>query len=689
MPAAPLLRAPGRTEGTGMPRKTLSAARHAAALPEAAVLPEAAMTRRTFAAGLAAAGLGASLIGLLSARAAFAGDAAATPPATAATATAAPPSAAPVWHTGGALIGKPKYADDFTHFDYVNPAAPKGGLVRLSAEGTFDTYNFVIPKGTPAAGIGLIYDTLMAPSFDESSSEYGLIAAALAYPDDYSWVKYRLRPEARWQDGTPITPQDVVWSFRVLTENNPQQQYYYRHVTRAEVTGSDEVTFTFDQAGNRELPHIVGQIYILPQHWWEGTDAKGRKRDITASTLEPPLGSGAYRIKSAVPGRSIAYERVSDYWGEKLPVNIGSNNFDQIRYEYFRDDTSELEAFKADQFDWRVEVSAKTWATGYNFPAVRDGKVVLELFPTRGSGIMVGFVPNLRRAQFQDPRVRRALNLALNYERMNRILFFGQYQRINSYFYGTELASSGLPQGRELEILNDVKAKVPAGSIPDSVFTTPYANPVAETPATERANFEQAMKLLAEAGWVMKDGKLVNATTGQPFRIEFLLNGPTFERVGLQYKQSLDRLGIDLTLRTVDSSQYVNRVRAQDFDMIYTGWPQSLSPGNEQRGFFGSDAADQPGSQNYAGIRNPAVDQLIERIIYARDREDLLAATHALDRVLLAEDYVIPGWTLPATRVARWNRFAHPEKLPDYSDGFPSIWWFDTALAEKIGRIPQ
>ncbi|WP_334175725.1 extracellular solute-binding protein [Pseudoxanthobacter sp.] len=659
-----------------MPRKTPSAAR------------PAAVTRRSFTTGL---GLGLSALVLARPAGALAqqAGAAAQPAATAAPAPAAAAPAGPVWHTGGALIGKPRYGDDFRHFDYVNPDAPKGGLVRLSADGTFDTYNFVIPKGTPAAGLGLIYDTLMTPSLDESSSEYGLLAAALAYPDDYSWVKYRLRPEARWHDGTPVTPEDVVWSFEVLTRNNPQQQYYYRHVTKAEVTGKDEITFTFDQAGNRELPHIVGQVSVFPKHWWEGTDDKGRKRDITAGTLEPPLGSGAYRIGSAVPGRTITYERVADYWGANLPVNIGANNFDAIRYDYFRDDTAELEAFKADQFDWRVESSAKTWATAYDFPAVKDGKVVLELFPTRGSGIMVGFIPNLRRAQFQDPRVRRALNLALNYERMNRILFFGQYQRINSYFYGTELASGGLPQGRELEILTEVRAKAPAGSIPDSVFTTPYTNPVAETPAAERANFEQAMKLLNEAGYVMKGGQLVNAGTGQPFRIEFLLNGPTFERVGLQYKQSLARLGIELTLRTVDSSQYVNRVRAQDFDVIYTGWPQSLSPGNEQRAFFGSDSAGEAGSPNYAGIRNPAVDLLIDRIIYARDRDDLVAATHALDRVLLAEDYVIPGWTLPATRVARWNRFAHPERLPDYADGFPSIWWFDTALAGKIGRIPQ
>lgn len=629
----------------------------------------------------------------LSAAPAFAADQTPATPAPSAGATgtsAAAPNAADVkWRHGTALVGEPKYPADFKHFDYVNPAAPKGGLVRLSAEGTFDTFNFVVPRGNLADGLGLLYDTLTTSSLDEPYSEYGLLADSLSYPPDFSSVKYHLRPEAKWQDGTPVTPEDVVWSFEVLTKNNPQQQFYYRHVKSAAATGPNEVTFTFDQAGNRELPQIVGQLLVMPKHWWEGTDAKGRKRDITAGSLEPPLGSGPYKIKTMVPGRSITYERDPNYWGRDLPVNVGTNNFDEIRYDYYRDDVAELEAFKADQFDWRVEASAKTWATAYDFPAVKDGKVVLEMFPTRGSGVMVGFIPNLRRAEFQDPRVRRALNLALNFESMNRILFFGQYQRINSYFYGTDLAASGLPTGRELEILNEVKASVPPGTIPDSVFTTPYSNPTAPDVDSERDNLKKALDLLQAAGWELKGRQLVNVKTGQPFTAEFLINGPTFERVGLQFKQALSRIGINLTLRTVDSSQYVNRVRSHDFDLIYGGWPQSLSPGNEQRGFFGSDSADEDGSQNYAGIKNAAVDKLIDKVIYAKDRDDLVAATHALDRVLLANDYVVPGWTLPASRVARWNRFAHPNPLPQYSTGFPTTWWYDQALAAKIGRAPQ
>ncbi|MEZ5841469.1 MAG: extracellular solute-binding protein [Hyphomicrobiales bacterium] len=587
----------------------------------------------------------------------------------------------PAFQHATALIGAPKYPADFKHFDYVNPDAPKGGIARFSDTGTFDSLNFVIPKGTTPLGIGLIYDTLMTSSLDEASTMYGLLAESVRHPDDYSSATFRLRPDARWQDGQPVTAEDVVWSFEVLTANNPQQAFYYQHVTKAEITGEGEVTFTFDQPGNRELPHIVGQLIVLPKHWWTGVDGKGKPRDITAGTLEAPLGSGAYRVKSVVAGRTISYERVADYWGASLPVNVGSNNLDEIRYEYFRDDTVELEAFKADQYDWREENTAKNWATAYDIPAVRDGRVVLEKFPERGRGLMVGFIPNGRLAKFADPQVRRALDFALDFEEMNRTIFFDQYSRIDSYFFGTELAASGLPEGKELEILEPLRDRVPA-----EVFTTAFTNPVTPDQNAARGNLREAVKLLTAAGYEIQKGKMVEKATGKPFTIEFLLNGPTFERVGLRYKESLARIGIDLSLRTVDSSQYVNRVRNNDFEMIYTGWAQSLSPGNEQRDFFGAAAADRDGSRNYAGIKNPAIDALIDRVIYASDRDDLIAATRALDRVLLWNHYVVPGWTLPATRVARWDRFSHPETLPLYSHGFPTIWWWDEAKAAKAGR---
>ncbi|MEW6254346.1 MAG: extracellular solute-binding protein [Pseudomonadota bacterium] len=581
------------------------------------------------------------------------------------------------------LLGTPKYPADFAHFDYVNPQAPKGGLVRFAESGTFDSFNAIIPRGAIASGIGLIYDTLTTQSRDEVATAYGLIAESLSYPDDFSSVTYRLRKDARWHDGTPITPDDVVWSFDVITKNSPGQAFYYRHVKDVEKTGEREVTFTFDQGGNRELPQIVGEMMVLPKHWWTGMDGAGRKRDISQGTLEPPLGSGAYRVKSFVPGRTVSYERVKDYWGKDLPVNVGSNNFDEIRYEYFRDDTVELEAFKADQYDFRVETSAKNWATAYDFPAKAEGRVVLETFENKSSGVMQAFVPNLRRAKFQDQRVRRALNYALDFEGMNRTLFFDQYTRINSYFSGTELASSGTPKGLELEILNTVKDKVPP-----EVFTKAYNNPTNASEEARRSNLRAAFDLLKQAGYQVKGKQLVDPK-GEPFTIEILINSPAFERVALFYKPGLERLGIAVSVRMVDSSQYINRVRARDFDMIIAAWGQSLSPGNEQRDFWGSESAKRDGSRNYAGISNPAVDALIDKVIYARTREELVASTHALDRVLLWNDYVIPAWTLRFTRTARWDRFARPAKLPQYSYEFPTIWWWDAARAAKIGTPPQ
>lgn len=586
------------------------------------------------------------------------------------------------WRHATSLIGDPKYPSDFKRFDYVNPTAPKGGLVRFSDNGTFDSLNFVPPRGNTPSGLGLIYDTLMVSSMDEVSTEYGLLAEALKYPDDYSSVTYRLREGARWHDGKPVTADDVVFSFDALKEHNPSQAFYYRHVVKAEKTGEREITFTFDEKGNRELPHIVGQLTILPKHYWEGTDASGNKRDISKTTLEVPLGSGAYKIKSLVPGRTISFERVPDYWGKDLPVNVGANNFDEIRYEYFRDDTVEFEAFKADAVDWRTESTARVWATSYNFPAVAEGRVKKEEFeqPYRTSGVMVGFIFNLNRPIFQDRRVREAFNLAMPFEDMNKTLFYGQYERINSFFFGIPLASSGLPEGKEKEILETVKDKVPP-----EVFTTAYTNPVNDTAQQQRDNLRQALKLLGDAGWQLKGNNLVNAKSGEPMSFEFLLNGPTFEKVGQMYQTALKKIGIELKLRTVDSSQYENRVRSRDYDMIYTGWPQSMSPGNEQIDFFASESAKRPGSRNYAGLTDPAVDTLVRRVIQTADRDDLVAATKALDRVLLWDRIIVPGWTLRKMRAAYWDRFSHPPALPEYSVGFPTIWWYDRDKAAKVG----
>jgi len=586
------------------------------------------------------------------------------------------------WRHATGLTGEPKYPAGFPHFDYVNPQAPKGGLVRFGTQGGFDSFNPILDTaGNVAPGVNYIYETLMTSSFDELdiSAEYGLLAEAVKYPPDYSSVTFRLRPEARWHDGQPVTPEDVVWSFEQTIKHNPNQRFYYNHVSKAEVTGEREVTFTFDAPGNRELPHIMGQLQIMPKHWWEGQDAQGRQRDIGKSTLEPPLGSGPYRIANFEPNRYVLFERLPDYWGKDLNVNVGKYNFDQMRFDEYRDSSVLLEAFKGDQYDWRTENSAKNWATGYNFPARQQGKVILEEFPDKASGVMQAFLPNLRLPKFQDPRVRRALNLAWDFESLKDTIFFGQYKRIDSYFAGTELASSGLPTGRELEILEAVRDQVPP-----EVFTTPYTNPVADSPQAKRNNLREALRLMQEAGYELRGRQLVDPKTGQPFTIEILTNDPSQERYMLPYQQDLAKIGITARIRSVDVPQFIERVRNRDFEMIVGVWGQSLSPGNEQRGYWGSQSADDPSSRNLAGIKNPAVDALIERIIYAKDREELVAATKALDRVLLWNHYVVPQFYSDVTRTARWDRFGKPQTIPPYTPGFPDIWWWDAEKAQKV-----
>ncbi|MEI6573245.1 MAG: extracellular solute-binding protein [Alphaproteobacteria bacterium] len=594
--------------------------------------------------------------------------------------TSAPALAAELpWRHGLSLMGEPKYKTDFKHFDYVNPQAPKGGVVRMAATGAFDNFNLAVAgvKGQLGAGIGLLYNTLLTSSLDEVSTAYGDLAEAVAYPNDISFVTYRLRANAKWHDGTPITPDDVIFSFDALKANSPQYAAYYANVTKAEKTGEHEVTFRFDQPGNRELPQIVGQFPIFPKHWWSGKDASGKQRSITETTLEQPLGSGAYRIKSFAPGRSITYERVKDYWGKDLPTAIGTNNFDEMRYEYFRDSTVQLEGLKGDQYDFRLENSAKNWATAYDFTAVKDGRVVREEFAERASGRMQGFAMNLRREKFNDQRVRRALNLAFDFEEMNKTVFFGAYKRIGSYFEGTELASSALPQGLEKDILENVKNKIPS-----SVFTKAYTNPVNGTPQAVRDNLKEADRLLKDAGYPVKDGKRVDAK-GEPFVIELLADDPSFERILLFWKPSLEKLGLTVTVRVVDPAQYENRMRDFDFDITTDVWGQSLSPGNEQREFWGTEASTQKGSRNTMGIADKGIDALIDRIAFAKSRNELVAATRALDRVLLAYDFIVPQWTYGFSRTARWNRFSHPDKMPEYgASAFPTVWWYDDMKAK-------
>jgi microcin C transport system substrate-binding protein len=588
----------------------------------------------------------------------------------------------PVWRHALSLFGDIKYPADFKRFDYVNPDAPKGGVARMISIGTFDNFNVAVAgvKGSIAPAANLIYETLMARSQDEVATEYGLLAEAASHPADFAWVIYRLRKEARWHDGKPVTPEDVIFSIEALKKYSPMYASYYGHVQKVEKIGERDIKFTFDAPGNRELPTIIGELEVLPKHYWEGTDSQGRKRDISATTLEPPLGSGPYRIKEFVAGRSVVLERVKDYWGVNHPTRIGENNFDEMRFEFFRDNLVALEAFKADQADWISENSAKQWATAYDFPAVTEKRVVKEEFPINDSGRMQAFILNLRREQFKDARLRRAFNYAYDFEEMNKQLFFGQYKRINSYFEGTELASSGLPKGQELEILETVRDKVPA-----DVFTTAFVNPVGGNPESVRANLRESARLLKEAGFEVKDRKLVDAA-GKPVTVEILVQDPSAERIALFYKPSLERIGVTASIRVVDDAQYQNRLRSFDFDMIIDQWGESLSPGNEQREYWGSQTADQPGARNTIGIKNPAVDALIDKVIFAKDRAELVAATRALDRVLLWNFYVVPQFTYGFSRYARWDRFGHAE-LPKYArSGLPSLWWFDADKAAKIGK---
>jgi microcin C transport system substrate-binding protein len=589
----------------------------------------------------------------------------------------------PAWRHALSLFGDIKYPADFKRFDYVNPDAPKGGIARMISIGTFDNFNIAVMgvKGSIAQAALLVNEALMTKSQDEVVTEYGLLAEAAAHPDDFSWVIYRLRKEARWHDGKPVTPDDVIFSMEVLKKYSPMYASYYRHVIKTEKSGERDIKFSFDATGNRELPTIVGELPVLPKHYWEGTDSQGRKRDISATALEPPLGSGPYRIKEFVAGRSVRLERVKDYWGANLPVRIGQDNFDEMRFEYFRDNLVALEAFKADQADWISENSAKQWATQYDFPAVAEKRVVKEEFPINDSGRMQAFVLNLRREQFKDARLRRAFNYAFDFEEMNKQLFYGQYKRINSYFEGTELASSGLPEGTELEILEMVRDKVPA-----DVFRKPYVNPVGGNPESVRANLRESARLLKEAGLEVRDQKLVDAA-GKPVTVEILVQDPSAERIALFYKPSLERIGVTTSIRIVDDAQYQNRLRGFDFDMIIDQWGESLSPGNEQREFWGSQTADQPGSRNTMGIKNPAIDALIEKVIFAKDRPTLVAATRALDRVLLWNFYLVPQFTYGFSRYARWDRFSHFDPMPKYGrSGLPSLWWYDADKAARIGK---
>ena len=582
------------------------------------------------------------------------------------------PAAAEVAKSHGlTLVGSLGYPPGFAHRGYVDPHAPKGGTIKLHSIGSFDSFNPYIVKGDSAA-LGFVVETLMTSPRDEISAEYGLIAESVEVPDDLSWVIYNLRPAARFHDGKPVTADDVIFSFHALRlKGQPFYRYYYRNISKAERLGRHRVKFHFTGPPNRELPQITGQLPVLPKHYWAG-------RAFDQTTLEPPLGSGPYRIARFEAGRFVEYERVRDYWGERLPINRGMNNFDRIRIDYYRDQTVALEAFKANEYDYRQENSSKDWATGYRFPAAAAGLVHAEQIRHARPTGMQSFAFNLRRTKFRDIRVREAIGLAFDFNWSNRNLFYGQYSRTTSFFSNSELAADGPPGPAEKALLEPFR-----GKIPDAVFTRGFVPPETDGSGNIRRNLRRAARLLKAASWKIEDGRLTHAGTGEAMEIEFLLVSPAFERVVAPLIRNLKRLGIKGRIRIVDTSQYINRLNAFDFDMVVASWGQSDSPGNEQRDFWSSDAAGRQGSRNLVGIRNPVVDALIEKLIAAPDRARLVAATRALDRVLLWNHYVIPQWHVRFDRIAYWDKFGKPAKSPKYGNDLMS-WWVDAAKAASL-----
>ena len=565
-----------------------------------------------------------------------------------------------------AMHDQPKYSEGFRRFDYTSPDAVKGGELRLYAMGTYDSLNPYIAKGTPAEELGLIYDSLTVPSADEPYTQYGLLAKSMEYPEDRSWIIFHLNPKARWHDGKPVTADDVVFSFHLLLEQgNPFYSFYYADVEAVEVLDRLRVKFRFKPDSSREMVMIAGQLPVLPKHYWES-------RDFSRSSLEIPLGSGPYRIVATDPGRSIRYEHVPDYWAAEHPTRKGMFNFKSIVVDYYRDEDIALEAFKAGEYDFRYERVSKLWATAYDIPAVRNGTMIREEIPHDNPAGMQAFGLNLRNPLLQDRQLRMAMELAFDFEWTNRNLFYGAYKRTASYFANSFLASSGLPSKAELELLEPFRDQLPA-----EVFTEAYQPPVSSGTDNNRTNLRKAKQLLDAAGYYVKEDQLYTPD-GKAVRFEFMLYDPSFKRITNPFVKSLARLGIQTKVRVVDTSQYINRQRNFDYDIMTLVIQQSLNPGFEQRDYWDSRSAAMEGSRNFMGIANPVVDALVTNVINARTEGELVTATHALDRVLLHMHYVIPHWHIDRHRIAYWNKFSRPEVSPSYDYRYETglmSWW--------------
>lgn len=608
-------------------------------------------------------------------------------------------------HFALTLTDTPKYTKISPHYDYVNPNAPKGGEMRLPVTGSFDSLNPFTIKGSPAGGILLTYDSLMEQSLDEGSTQYCHLCEWVSYPSDYSSVTFKLRQGPTFHDGKPITAADVMFSMTELKKANPRYGQYYKNVTRSEVTGPNEVTFYFDVKNNRELPFIVGELNVLPKHYWLGKDKNGETRSLSKTTLEVPLSSGPYKVSKVRPGRSLVLERVADYWGKDSFTAKGKYNFDQLKFEYFRDSSVAFEAFKADAFDFYNETSSVNWARNYEFKALKTGQVIKNNdYVLKNPQGMQGFVFNLRREKFTDIRVREAISRAFNFEWASKNLFYNQYKRTASYFQNSVLASSGKPSPEELAFLEPLK-----DGIPSKALTDEYKPFVHDGNKGTRKQLREARKLLEQAGWTIrsetvndkncgfvcswmiklglqsqKKTNVLRNKAGETLDIEFLIISPAFQRVLSGYVANLNQLGIKTSIRLVDSPQYQKRLETFDYDMIISTFGQSESPGNEQRFYWGSASADKPGSRNYIGIKNKAIDALIDKIIFAKNRDELVTVTKALDRVLLFNHFVVPNWYSASERIAYWNRFSQPETKPTRSIGYVQTWWYDAEKAKLV-----
>ena len=567
-----------------------------------------------------------------------------------------------------ALYGEAKHKQGFSHFTYANPKARKGGKIVLGTQGGFDSFNPYSLKGRTPAGLGLLFDSLLESSGDEDFTRYGRLASSMLLSASGDSITFYLHPKARWHDGMPVTPEDVLFSFRsALSESaNPLYRQYYAGITKMEKSGERAVTFHFAK-GNRELPLILGELPIVAEHDW-------KRRDISATTLDPPLGSGPYRIGDFEAGRTLRYQRVEDYWGKDEGFARGAYNFDEIRYDDYRDANIIVEALKAGKIDFRSENSSKAWAVSYEGDSLKEGRLIKRLAPLDLPQGMQGYVFNMRRDIFNDSIAREAIAYAFDFTWSNKTLFYGQYKRTRSYFDNSSLAARGLPAGEELALLKGYRAKFP-DAIPSRVFTESYNPPQSDgTQQNLRSNLQHAAELLRKAGYETRDGKLFSPQ-GKPIMFEMLLFDPLQERIALPFAKNLKRLGITMRVRTVDAAQYVARLEKFDFDMIVSSWGQSLSPGNEQRVMWTTQAAQTSGSRNYAGLENEVVDALVEKIVVARDRKSLHSSVRALDRVLQWQFLVVPHFHIASVRIVYWDRFGIPKEFPTKSAPSVLYWW--------------